>query len=107
MIDIDSIQDSGYIEQFIEDNHLSPFPQVQSTERPDKSVASMLEGKIVILVDGSPFALIVPAVFGQFFQTTEDYNERFLMGSLSPFTADYLLVFRFILPFFLRGHNRV
>jgi spore germination protein KA len=82
IIDIDSIQDSGYLEQFIEDNHMSPFPQVQNTERPDKTVASMLEGKVAILVDGSPFALIVPAVFGQFFQTTEDYTERFLMGSM-------------------------
>ncbi len=49
------------------------------TERPDKAVAAMLEGRVVILVDGSPFSLIVLAVFTQFYQTTEDYVTRFLM----------------------------
>ncbi len=80
-IDIDRILDAGYIEQFIEDNPRSPFPQVQNTERPDKAVGNLLEGRIVLLVDGSPFVLIVPAVFNQFYQTSEDYNERFLITS--------------------------
>jgi spore germination protein KA len=100
VIDIDSIQDSGYLEQFIEDNHLSPFPQVQNTERPDKAVASMLEGKVTILVDGSPFALIVPAVFGQFFQTNEDYNERFVAGSLVRLLRVIALFFALFFPSF-------
>ncbi|KAI7258457.1 hypothetical protein KC345_g10557 [Hortaea werneckii] len=82
MIHTDGILDAGYIEQFIEDQPLSPFPQVQSTERPDKTVAALLEGRAAILVDGSPFALIVPALFNQFFQTVDDYTERFIMGSL-------------------------
>lgn len=82
MINTDSILDAGYIEQFIEDNPLSPFPQVQPTERPDKSAAALLEGRIIILVDGSPFSLIVPALFNQFFQTIDDYSERFIVGSL-------------------------
>ncbi|MDR4889845.1 spore germination protein [Fredinandcohnia sp. QZ13] len=80
-IDIDRILDAGYIEQFIEDNPRSPFPQVQSTERPDKAVGNLLEGRIVLIVDGSPFVLIVPATFNQFYQTSEDYNERFLITS--------------------------
>lgn len=82
IIDTDSIIDAGYIEQFIEDQPLSPFPQVQSTERPDKTVAALLEGRVAILVDGSPFALVAPALFNQFFQTVDDYTERFIMGSL-------------------------
>lgn len=82
MINTDSILDAGYIEQFIEDNPLSPFPQVQPTERPDKSAAALLEGRVIILVDGSPFSLIVPALFNQFFQTIDDYSERFIVGSL-------------------------
>lgn len=53
-IDIDGILDAGYLEQFIEDNHFSPFPQIMNTERPDKTVANMLEGRVAILVDGSP-----------------------------------------------------
>lgn len=80
-IDIDSVLDVGYLEQFIEDHHFSPFPQIQNTERPDKAIAQMLEGRVIILMDGSPFALIVPAVFHQFYQTAEDYVERFLMAT--------------------------
>ena len=82
LIDTDGILDAGYIEQFIEDQPLSPFPQVQCTERPDKTVSSLLEGRVAILVDGSPFALVVPALFNQFFQTVDDYTERFILGSL-------------------------
>ncbi|MEN2767563.1 spore germination protein [Ornithinibacillus xuwenensis] len=81
-IDIDRILDAGYIEQYIQDNPRSPFPQVQNTERPDKAVGNIVEGRVVILIDGSPFALIVPAVFNQFYQTSEDYNERWLISSI-------------------------
>lgn len=98
VIDIDSIQDSGYLEQFIEDNHLSPFPQVQNTERPDKAIAALLEGKVILLVDGSPFALIMPAIFAQFFQTIEDYTERFLMGSLIRLLRVVALFFALFFP---------
>lgn len=97
-IDIDAILDVGYIEQFIEDNHMSPFPQIQSTERPDKTVGSMLEGRVAILVDGSPFSLIVPVVFNQFYQTFEDYSSRFLMGSFVRLARMVALVFSLIFP---------
>ena len=65
-INIDRILDAGYIEQFIQDNPRSPFPQVQNTERPDKAVGNLLEGRVVLIVDGSPFVLVVPATFNQF-----------------------------------------
>ncbi|WP_259347088.1 spore germination protein [Niallia taxi] len=80
-ITIDRILDAGYIEGFIQDNKYSPFPQIQNTERPDKAVGNILEGRVVILVDGTPFALIAPATFNQFYHTSEDYNERWLMTS--------------------------
>ncbi len=80
-IHIDRILDAGYVEQFIEDNPRSPFPQVQNTERPDKAVGNILEGRVAILVEGSPFALIVPAIFNQFYHTSEDYNERWMITS--------------------------
>lgn len=95
-INIDAILESGYVEQLIEDSSLSPFPQVQYTERPDKAAAAMLEGRVVILVDTTPFALIVPATFAQFFQSPEDYYERWIIGSLTRLTryvASYLAVF--------------
>lgn len=97
-IDIDVIPDAGYLEQFIEDNHFSPFPQVESTERPDKTVSSLAEGRVAILVDGSPFALLVPVVFSQFYQTPEDYTTRFLMGSFVRIARILALVFSLIFP---------
>lgn len=80
-IEIDSILESGYIEQLIEDNWRSPFPQIQSTERPEKVAASLYEGKVAIIVDNTPFVLIVPTTFNSLLQATEDYNERFLIVS--------------------------
>ncbi len=94
----DSVYGSGYLEQYIEDNYYSPFPQVQNTERPDKAVAAMLEGRVVLLVDGSPFALIVPAVFSQFYQTTEDYDTRFLMASMIRVIRLVALIFSLVFP---------
>jgi spore germination protein KA len=76
-IDIDSIMESGYIEQMIEDKTFTTFPTIFHTERPDVATAGILEGKIVILVDGTPFVLIAPSVFIQFFQSTDDYYSRF------------------------------
>lgn len=75
-IHIDAVLDSGYIEEMIEDDWRSPFPQVQVTERPDKAAAAILEGRIVIVVDNTPFVLIVPATFNIFFQSAEDYYQR-------------------------------
>ncbi|SEP14878.1 spore germination protein [Paenibacillus sp. OV219] len=98
MIDIDAVLDSGYLEQFIEDNHVTPFPQVQYTERPDKVVANLLEGRVAILVNGSPLALIVPTVFSQFYQTIEDYTERFLLMSAIRLARLVALVFSLVFP---------
>jgi spore germination protein len=76
-IKIDGILDSGYIEEFIEDSPWSMFPQIQNTERPDTVAANLLEGRIAIIADGSPFVLIVPATFWQFLQASSDYYNRF------------------------------
>lgn len=81
-IDIDGILESGNIEGFIEDSTYSPFPTVFNTERPDTVAAALLEGRIAILVDGTPFVLIVPALFVQFFQSPEDYYVHTGIGSL-------------------------
>ncbi len=77
-IDIDSIAESGTLEQLIEDNPFSPFPQIISTERADRAVDSLNKGRVVILVDGTPFILITPSVFVDFLQASEDYYNRFL-----------------------------
>ncbi|WP_042197717.1 spore germination protein [Paenibacillus camerounensis] len=81
-LDIDFLAESGYIEQLIEDNYLSPFQQVQNTERPDRVISALLEGRIAILLDGTPFALIVPVTFSMLLQSPEDYYERWLPGTM-------------------------
>jgi len=95
-IKVDAVLDSGYVEQYIEDNWRSPFPQVQMTERPDKAAASILEGRIVIMVDNSPFVLIVPVTLNAFFQASEDYYDRWQIAS-------FVRVIRYVAAFFAVG----
>ncbi|PTM58108.1 spore germination protein [Desmospora activa] len=75
-IDIDSILESGYIEELIQDETFTPFPTVYNTERPDIVAGSLLEGRVAILVNGTPFVLLVPSLFVEFFQSVEDYYQR-------------------------------
>jgi spore germination protein KA/spore germination protein len=82
----------------IEDSTFSPFPQMHNTERPDKVVANLLEGKVAILVDGTPFALIVPAVFAQFYQSPEDYYERYYIVTLIRFVRAISFFLALLLP---------
>ena len=97
-IETDGILESGYIEQFIEDSHWSPFPLIQNTERSDKAVANLLEGRVLIIVDGSPFALIVPSMFTQLYQSPEDYYERFLIATLLRFIRWISMTMALMLP---------
>lgn len=80
-IDTDLIMSDGILEQFIEDHPMSIFPTVLSTERPDRTVAHLVEGKVVILTDGSPFALIVPTTIADFLHTPEDTTLRWQYGT--------------------------
>ena len=79
-IDIDGILESGYIQELTEDAPFSPFPQHLITERPDVAAAKILEGYVVILTDGTPFALVVPGTFPCFIHSPEDYYERWAMS---------------------------
>lgn len=67
-IDTDSILESGYIEEFIQDAPLTPFPTMLNSERPDTVAGSLLDGQVAVLVDGTPFALIAPVTFYNFFR---------------------------------------
>ncbi|MBO8172903.1 MAG: spore germination protein [Bacillaceae bacterium] len=75
-IDTEAIVESGYIEQFIEDEPQSIFPTVGNTEKPDRLVGKLLEGRVGILVDSTPVALWVPYLFIEGFQSAEDYYSR-------------------------------
>lgn len=88
-IKTEAILESGYIEQFIEDNPYSVFPTVSNSEKPDKVAAKLLEGRAAILVDGTPFVLVVPMVFIESFQSVEDYYAR-------PFFASVIRIIRFM-----------
>lgn len=75
-INIDAILETGYIEELIQDETLSPFPTIFSTERPDAVAGKLVEGRIAIFVDGSPFVMVVPSLIVEFFQASEDYYQR-------------------------------
>ncbi|SFM13435.1 spore germination protein KA [Gracilibacillus orientalis] len=75
-INIDGLLESNYIEELIQDKTFSPFPTMYNTERPDVVSACLLEGRVAILVNGTPFVLLVPSLFIQFFQAAEDHYQR-------------------------------
>lgn len=81
-IDMDDVEGSGYVEQWITDNFLSPFPQLLSTERPDKVTGALLQGRLAILIDGSPFQLILPINLVSCFHSPEDYYQNWLLSTL-------------------------
>lgn len=80
-IDTDSILESGYIEQFIQDQPGSLFATVGYTEKPDVAAAKILEGRVAIIVDGTPFVLTVPFLFLESFQAAEDYYLKFYFAT--------------------------
>ncbi|MCA0757637.1 spore germination protein [Paenibacillus sp. N4] len=80
-IDTDSILESGYLEEFIQDKTFTPFPTMINTERPDSVAAALLEGQVALLVDGTPFVLLLPITFFKFFIASEDYYQRFDISS--------------------------
>ncbi|NLO47616.1 MAG: spore germination protein [Clostridiales bacterium] len=88
-ISTDSILESGYIEQFIEDSPASIFSTIGYTEKPDVAAAKILEGRVAILVDGTPFVLTAPMLFAEYFQSAEDYYFR-------PYYATLLRIVRII-----------
>lgn len=94
--DVDSILESGYIEEYIEDAPFSLFATVGYSEKPDVIAARILEGRTAIVVDGTPFVLTAPMLFIESFQTAEDYYTRPLYASLTRmlrFIAYFITVF--------------
>lgn len=75
------VEDVGTIEEFMKDNPYSPFPQVMITERPDRVAGNIVEGRVCIMVDCSPFAMIMPVTLASLYQSPEDYYERPLYGT--------------------------
>lgn len=80
-IDIDSILDTNYIEEIIKDAPNSPFKTTGSTERPDIVAAKLLEGRVAVLVDGTPVVLTAPFFFIEYFQSNDDYYSNYYVGT--------------------------
>ncbi|WP_407870696.1 spore germination protein [Paenibacillus sp. P36] len=97
-IKIDAVLDSSYIEEFIEDNPFSPFPQVQYTERPDTLCAALLEGRVAILVDGTPVPIMVPVTLYMLLQSAEDYYQRYIAATWIRWIRYIFLLISFLLP---------
>lgn len=91
-LDVDSILSSGQLEQLISDDNSLGLPKAISTERPDNAVQHLLEGRVVVLVNGSPFALILPAIMIDFLTSPEDRN-------LKSIFANFLRVIRIVCSF--------
>ncbi|WP_219837663.1 spore germination protein [Paenibacillus sp. R14(2021)] len=96
-IQADSILESSYLEDWIQDKTLSPFPQLIGTERPDAVTGKLLEGQVALLTDGTPIALIGPVTFFQLFSSPEDYYQRPDIATLTR----WLRFFAFMLSIFI------
>jgi len=88
-INIDGIVDSSYLRELIIENKPSILPQVISTERPDNVVMSLLDGKIAIIVENTPYVLLVPSVLSDFFKSPEDSYSK-------PFNASFTRILRYL-----------
>jgi spore germination protein len=91
--EIDGVPDSGVIEQLGEKKWYSPFPQFQTTQRPDRAALAIMEGRVVLLSDNSPVALILPTDFNSFLKTSDDYYNRFGV-------ATFARILRYMAAFF-------
>lgn len=82
-INIDAVLDSGYIQELIRDAPFSPFETVGYSERPDIISGNLLEGRIAIIVDGSPTVLTVPFIIAESAQASEDYYNNYILASFN------------------------
>lgn len=92
-IDVDGILDSGYVREFLDDGQTSAFPKIQSSERPDLTCEALLNGKIVVMVENTPYVLIMPALLIDYFHNPEDYYQK-------PSSVSFTRILR-ILAFFI------
>ena len=97
-INVDGIIDSSYVSRFIEDNKYSMFTQIGNSEKPDIVSAKLLEGRVAIIVDGSPTVLTLPFILCEHFQASEDYFTKFYRASATRILRFLALILAIILP---------
>lgn len=79
--EIDGVLDAGMLEQLTEESWISPFPQFETTERPDRAAMEVLNGRMVIICDNSPMVIMLPTTFSSFLKVSEDRYNRFAIVS--------------------------
>lgn len=97
-IKTDAILESGYIEEFIEKSPFTIFPTVGNTEKPDIAASKLLEGRIAILSDGTPFVLTVPYLLVEVLQSSEDYYSRSIYSVITRFLRILAILITSLLP---------
>ncbi|MFC9744187.1 spore germination protein, partial [Streptomyces noursei] len=97
-IDIDYVESPGFIEELITDDKFSLFPKFLISERSDRIRSYLMDGKMAILTDGSPQSVILPVSFWSFFQTPDDYQVGWIVGSMFRFLRIICFIFAVSLP---------
>jgi spore germination protein len=97
-LDVDGILGISYLAEHMSGGQLSPFPVYQYTERPDSVAASLMEGRIGIMQDGTPSALLAPVTFFSLLQSSEDYYQSFYAGSWIRLVRLFFSLISMILP---------
>lgn len=97
-LDVDSILSAGQLEQLITDSSNLNIPQLISTERPDKAASYLLDGRVILLVDGSPYAVITPAILSDFLSSPDDKNQKALFSNFTKFIRLIAAFITLLLP---------
>ena len=97
-LEIDSLVSSGQLEQLIEKSNSFGIPQILSTERPDKCAKALYDGKVIILINGNPYALILPSTFVDFISSPEDTNLKPQFTNLLKFIRLFAMFITLLLP---------
>ena len=97
-LEIDSLISSGQLEQLIEKSNSFGIPQILSTERPDKCAKALYDGKVIILINGNPYALILPSTFVDFISSPEDTNLKPQFANLLKFIRLFAMFITLLLP---------
>ena len=97
-LSIDYLISSGQLEQLIQDSDSPSLPQMIATERPDRTSSLLFDGRIAIIVNGSPYVLVVPAVFSDFIASPEDFNLRHQYSNFMRTLRIVALGFSLLLP---------
>jgi spore germination protein KA len=99
-IDIDNLSTPAFIEEFLIENKHSIFPQIMYTQRPDRVAANLSDGRIALVVDGIPFAYILPCQLPMLMQSPDDYANHFLIGSSLRIIRYLFMIVTLFLPAF-------